>query len=205
VDGLLRCLRKAPFPSRLGEYWLVVQEGLAHGEIDEGVFALFDQFDGSGGKVPLSVQRLEHLEMWMLLGDPALHLPIVPVDIALEAGTNATPGKPIKVSGTLPARLLGATVQVTLERPTGSMPAGFQKLADAAPENRVERERVAAENYNRANQVVLAKAEIKVIGNRFECVIEALSQLPWPQVVVRAYAATERDAALGVLTLPVGQ
>jgi len=128
VDGLLRCLRKAPFPSRLGEYWLVVQEGLAHGEIDEGVFALFDQFDGSGGKVPLSVQRLEHLEMWMLLGDPALHLPIVPVDIALEAGTAATPGKPIKVSGTLPARLLGATVQVTLERPTGSMPADFQKL-----------------------------------------------------------------------------
>ena len=34
---------------------------------DDLTFKLYDQFDGSRGKVPLSVQRLEHLEMWMLL------------------------------------------------------------------------------------------------------------------------------------------
>jgi hypothetical protein len=82
ADGLLKCLRQPPFPSRLADYWLAIQAGLAQGEIDDFTFKLYDQADGTKGRVPLETQRLEHLEMWMLLGDPALRIPVP---------TNATP------------------------------------------------------------------------------------------------------------------
>jgi hypothetical protein len=75
ADGLLKCLREPPFPSRLADYWLAIQAGLARGEIDDFTFRLYDQADGTKGQVPLETQRLEHLEMWMLLGDPALRIP----------------------------------------------------------------------------------------------------------------------------------
>jgi hypothetical protein len=76
ADGLLQCLREPPFPHRLADYWLAIQTGLATGEIDTFTFNLYDQADGTKGKVPLDVQRREHLEMWMLLGDPALRIPV---------------------------------------------------------------------------------------------------------------------------------
>jgi hypothetical protein len=76
ADGLLKCLREPPFPSRLADYWLAVQAGLAEGPIDTFTFNLYDQADGTKGTVPLEVQRREHLEMWMLFGDPALRLPV---------------------------------------------------------------------------------------------------------------------------------
>jgi hypothetical protein len=76
ADGLLQCLRETPFPTRLADYWLAVQAGLAEGPIDTFTFNLYDQADGTKGAVPLEVQRREHLEMWMLLGDPALRLPV---------------------------------------------------------------------------------------------------------------------------------
>jgi hypothetical protein len=49
ADGLLSCLSKPPLPKRLGDYWLAVQSGLAQSPIDESIFKLYDQFDGSGG------------------------------------------------------------------------------------------------------------------------------------------------------------
>jgi hypothetical protein len=76
ADGLLKCLGEPPFPARLADYWLAIQAGLSQGAIDEFTFKLYDQADGSKGKVPLDTQRLEHLEMWMLLGDPALRIPV---------------------------------------------------------------------------------------------------------------------------------
>ena len=48
-DGLMTCLGKEPFPARLSDYWMAVQSGLAQGRIEEEVFKLYDQFDGSGG------------------------------------------------------------------------------------------------------------------------------------------------------------
>jgi hypothetical protein len=166
---------------------------------------LYDQFDGSGGKDPLSVQRLEPLEMWMLLCDPALHLPIVPLDISLDSAAPVSAGKRITVTGTLPDRLKGATVRVTMERPVGSKPSDWEKLPDASPETTAAREKAAADNQRKANNVVLAVCDTKSSGNRFECPLELPSSLPWPNVVVRAYAANASDSALGVTILPVGQ
>ena len=124
LEGLKQALAKPPFPSRLGEYWLAVQAGLAEAPMEDLIFRLLDQIDDYKGKVPLSVQRREHLEMWLLLGDPALRLPISPLDVTLQSPGPVFAGKQIAVSGTLPGRLAGAAVHVTLERPNGAKPLG---------------------------------------------------------------------------------
>ena len=58
-----------------GEYWLAITRHIAAREMDPITFFLYDQGDGSRGTIPLAMQRGEHLEMWMLLGDPACAYP----------------------------------------------------------------------------------------------------------------------------------
>ncbi len=76
-EGILKCFCIPKPPLRLADYWLAVQNGIASGEINPFIFYLYDQADGSQGKIPLDLQRLEHLEMWILLGDPATQLPLL--------------------------------------------------------------------------------------------------------------------------------
>jgi len=202
-DGLLTCLGKEPFPSRLRDYWIAAQSGLAQGRIEEGVFKLYDQFDGSGGKVPLAVQRLEHLEMWTLLGDPALRLPVVPMDISLETPNPIRHGNRISVKGKVPRRLNGARVRVTLERSLNSVPPGMEKLPENRPENEEERERIALQNNRRANDLVLGTVEAKAARGEFSCELETPSMMPWSNVVVRAWAFTAADGVMGLRSLQV--
>jgi hypothetical protein len=72
--GLFEYLNSTPEKARLADYWLSINRGIAHIDMDPFTFFLFDQADGSGGTVPLDIQRKEHLEMWTLLGDPALNI-----------------------------------------------------------------------------------------------------------------------------------
>jgi hypothetical protein len=194
LEGLMQPLAKPPFPSRLGEYWLAVQAGLAEAPMEDLVFRCLDQIDGSKGKVPLSVQRREHLEMWLLLGDPALRLPIPPLDVTLQTPGPVVAGKKITVCSTLPDRLAGATVHVTLERPSDAKPAGVDNAG--AP---------AAENCARANNFVLTAGDARLTGNHFTCTLRPPAELPWTSLVLRATAATTGESALGVLTLTVGR
>jgi len=205
AEGLLKCLSKPPFLPRLGDYWLAVQAGLAQGRIDDQTFKLYDQVDGSGGKVPLAVQRVEHLEMWMLLGDPALRLPLVPMSIALNVSEPVQPGKRVLVKGEIPKRMKDAKVSVTLERPLNSAPLGLEKLAYNRSENTEQRERVALENNRRANDLVLSVAETKATRGRFSCELQVPSNLPWINVVVRAVAVTDKEMETGVVSLRVGE
>jgi hypothetical protein len=201
IDGFLGCCSTPPFPVRLADYWLAMQTGLARGPLDAGLFALYDQFDGSGGKVPLSVQRREHLEMWLLLGDPALRLPLTPLDILLDPLASVTAGKQVTVRGRLPDRLRGATVHISIERPLGVKPSGWEKPPDISPDNTAEREKVTMENHRKANNVVLAEADVKPNQAQFECALEIPANLPWPNIVLRAYAANTTAAAIGVEVL----
>lgn len=203
VDGLLWCWAQTALPARLADYWLAVQGGLAQGPMDELTFALLDKSDGSGGKVPLAEQRREDLEMWMLLGDPALGLPVLPADVSLEAAGPVGAGRSLAVSGVLPARLAGAALRVTLERPLASHPADLGRLPADTPENRAARDGVADENRRRANQFVLAAASATAEGVRFKCALAAPDKLSWPRVVVRAYAEKGAECGQGVAELPV--
>ena len=203
ADGLLQCFGQPPFPSRLGDFWRSVQAGLATGEIDRITFTLYDQADGSKGKVPLEVQRLEHLEMWMLLGDPALHLPLTPVDVSLEPAGMINAGESFTVRGVLTEDMAGATVRVTLERPLASAPIDLEPLPADNPENAAARERIVADNHRRANSFVLATAAAQANGNAFHCTLIAPDRLPWSSLLIRAEASAAGRPALGIVSVPV--
>lgn len=92
-----------------------------------------------------------------------------------------------------------------MERPTGSKPSDWEKLPAASPETAQARETAATNNHRKANNVILAVGETTSTGNRFVCALQVPSGLPWTNVVVRAYAASAGDSALGVAVLPVGK
>jgi hypothetical protein len=201
--GLARCLKRVPFPSRLGDYWTAAQRELAVGEMDSSRFALYDMFDGSQGKVPLAVQRIEHLEMWMLLGDPALRLPLPVPDIVLEAPESVHAGGSVVVKGILPARSAGTTVLLTLERPLDSRPIGLEPLPVFSRTNRASVAQTAMANHRKANEFVLASAEVESSGGVLSNRIEVPAQIPWSNLVIRASATLTNELLTGVTRVSV--
>lgn len=198
LDGMLKRFSSAPKSARLADYWLEAQAGLDHGAIDAVTFRLLDQADGSRGKTPLEVQRLEHLEMWTLLGDPALRLPVQEANIQLVTPESAEPGKRIVVKGTLPDRLAGVTVHVALQRPIGSPPNDIAALPGKQTEKHA---RIMAENHRRANNVVLAKQEVKPSGTGFECEMELPGKISSENLIIHASASTDKNSAYGIAVL----
>jgi hypothetical protein len=170
--------------------------------MDPGTFALLDTADGSGGKVPLATQRLEHLEMWMLLGDPALRLPVVPLDVALRS-LEIVPGKTIEVRGSVPPRLSDASVHITLERPLNSSSPDLDEVPPKSPENLGVRQRVFVSNHLRANSFELASAEVRASGNEFAASFLTPANIPWTNLVLRAWAIAGSESGTGVLTVSV--
>lgn len=185
-------------PERLGAAWLALKRGLAKGRIDPLTYRLLDAADGDP-KVPQDAQRREHLEMFLLLGDPALRLPRIPDDITFEVIGDARPGGQLRVTGQAPARLEGATVRLTAERPRESEPAEPIVVPPTGPERR----NVLVERHERANVFVVAEAGTTVREGRFEAVLELPRALPWRRVTVRVAAATARDEALRCRVLEV--
>ena len=152
--------------------------------------------------MPLPVQRQEHLQMWTLLGDPALRLPILPLTISMKATNSASPARRINIEGKLPEKLAGATVRVTLERTIGARPGDLQPLPSSESAGAAERDRIAAENNRKMNSRVIATATATAEGTRFACSLEVPANLAAATVVVRAYAEAGDEAAQGVLKLP---
>ncbi|WP_200267845.1 C25 family cysteine peptidase [Luteolibacter pohnpeiensis] len=78
AQGLMSSMSSNP-PETVGEWWLEIQKSIAARPLNPIIFFAFDRVDGSAKSlfshgIPLKDQRLEHLEMWMLLGDPATRL-----------------------------------------------------------------------------------------------------------------------------------
>ncbi len=199
ADGLLECLAREESPARLADYWLAVKAGLARGKMDDFTFFLYDQGDGSRGRVTMDEQRKEHLEMWTLLGDPALRLPVCRPSVRLESATPAAPGGTVEVTGALPPAFARAVVRITLERPVGSKTLGLEPL----PEDTAKAPLVMTANHERANSVVLSTANVKPDDGRFRCTLKVPADAPWSRLIVRATVVSETDMAVGVLSLPV--
>jgi hypothetical protein len=197
IDGLIACITRPTPPERLGDYWLGIAREISTGKIDPFTFMLFDYGDGSQGKVPLAVQRREHLEMWMLLGDPALKLPLRLPTIRLESNGPVAAGKVLKVRGSVPADFKGTMVSLTLERPMGSSPVNLQPV----PKEADKQAEVILANHEQANSLVLQSRDVPVKAGSFEAELAVPDLLPWPRVVVRAFAATKNQSAVGVLML----
>jgi hypothetical protein len=200
ADGLFESLFRGSPPERLGDAWLRLKESLAKKKADPLTFPLLDAVDGDG-RIPLADQRLEHLEMFVLLGDPALRLPVLRSDVRLALDGKPGPGETVTVRGEAPERLAGARVLLTLERLPGSEPADLQPL----PAKGAERDRVMLANHERANDFILASREVQIQDGRFEARLELPKKLPWPKLVLRAYVANDRDEGQGVLPISVAR
>lgn len=199
-DGMSRLLARAEPPERLGDYWHAVQRSIATQTMNPLMFYLYDQADGSGGRTPLADQRREHLEMWMLLGDPALKLPLAPLTISLEAQPE---GDQVMVTGQVPARFAHTTVTLTLERPAGSEAARLESLGPQATERSEQLDR----NHRRANQFVLATERANCNGPTFSSRLAVPANARWTELVVRARCASSDQTALGIaeVQLPAAQ
>jgi hypothetical protein len=195
-DGLFQSLCAAKPPDRLGDSWLRLKENLAKGKIDGISFWLLDKADGDPN-IPQATQRLEHLEMFVLLGDPVLRLPVIATDVKLTVAGMVEASGTITVTGLVPERLAGGNVRVTLERPLTSEPADLEGL----PEKKDERAAVMLANHERANRFVLVAREATIKDGRFEVKLEVPGKAPWPRLLIRAYAATDRHEGLGVLAV----
>jgi hypothetical protein len=194
ADGFFKSFFAGKMPARLGTGWLGVKAGLVHGKIDDVTFGLLDAVDGDR-RIPQAEQRLEHMEMFVLLGDPALRLPVLKSDVRLSVPQSGTPGAAITVTGEVPQRLEGAMVRLTLERPPSSTPADLEPLPKS-PE--AARARVMMANFERANRFELVQKDVRVSAGTFRVTLEVPVKVPWPRLIVRAYAATDMDDGVGV-------
>src|SRR5262249_26470938 len=156
--------------------WLKLKEGLAKGKIDDLTFKLLDSVDGDA-KIPQATQRQEHLEMFVLLGDPALKLPRIADTVKLQVKGKIEPGAMITVSGTTSEKLSGGTVRLTLERPLTGEPLDMKPL----PAEAGERQKVTRENHERANRFVLLEDKAAAKAGRFEATLRLPEKLPWPK------------------------
>jgi hypothetical protein len=199
ADGLFKAGFMDRCPERLGELWLGLKEGLAKGQIDAVTYGLLDAVDGDKN-ISQDVQRREHLEMFVLLGDPALRLPALHGDVKLTIDGDVAAGKTITVCGAVSNRLATAKVRLTLERPASSEPLGLEPLPKAAGE---KRQRIMLANHERANRLNLATTEAAVSDRRFEARLQIPEEIPWPRLIIRAYAADAHQEGMGVAVVKV--
>jgi Peptidase family C25 len=185
-------------PERLGACWLRMLKSLATSALPI-YFPLLDRADGDPG-ISAPVQRLEHLEMFMLLGDPALKLPTLPRDVKLSITGQVGPGASLTVTGRLPPRLAGGKVSLSVERPTTSQPGDLLPLPKQPGP---ARDRIMRENHDRANDFVLARVTPQAADAIFTAHLQLPQKLPWSRLTVRAYVSTERQEGLGIDVLQV--
>ena len=181
LDGLLLALNRETPPQRLGEYWLATKAGIARTPMDALTFWLYDQGDGSRGRTSLEQQRREHLEMWLLLGDPALKLDVPNSRIELQADATARPGESLRLIGTLPTGFNAPTVRVQIERPFGS------SLPALTP----------------ANDLRLKSFDVPVVDGQFDVSVPIPEQPRYPRLIVRAIAISPDQAAFGVSVVTI--
>ncbi len=192
MSGLIGALEKQPV--RAGEFWRAAQQGLEKAEINAAEFAILDMADGTQGKVPLEQQRGEHLEMWMLLGDPAM--PLMPPPPALEVKA-AISGQTLNVTGSVPAALDGKAFRITVERHPGAVPDDLPAVPDAGG----DRLKAARARRARATEVTFAVVEVKAAGKVMAATIPIPANAPGRPWTVRVQCAHDTSAA-GIVVLP---
>jgi len=202
--GLMTCFARTSAPERLGQYWLAAASGLARGDMDAATFSLMDMADGSNGKESLATLRREHLQMWMLLGDPAMLLPMLPGDVTIEAPGIVEAGKTLSLTAILPRRLENAAVSVTLERPANSHPVGLKQFPAPTAKNWREVSQIVVSNNARANDYVIASASVVARGNRVTTAFTLPDNLPWETIVAKVTARRKNETGAGACILKVG-
>lgn len=201
--GLMNALAAETPPTRLGELWRGTREGLAREEISSAEFAMLDMTDGTGGRVPLAAQRLEHLESWMLLGDPAMPLLPPAPEFKLKILGEVKEGGKLRVEGSLPAASLsspnvsGGAFRLTFERAPGTIRRDLPEV----PAQGEARLKIARERRSLSTDVVLTSAEVAVQDGKFTAVLQLPAALPEKPFILRV-TPVKGSSPAGFLKVP---
>ena len=198
-DGLFARAFQSGLPDRLGDCWLAALGGVSKGPIDFLSYGVLDRMDGDP-RIPQATQRQEHLEMFTLLGDPALRLPQVADDITLERPKPIAPGTSMRVSGTLPDRMRGATVRVSLMRSPASIPLDLETVPSKPGP---ERDGVLLANHRRANQFEVVGRTVVSKGTTFALSLDLPEGLPKGRLILRVVATADAEEVIRVQSLEV--
>src|SRR4030095_16110844 len=172
-SGMLTRMSTDPSLTTVGDFWEGVQHGLREGPLYAADFKMLDMADGSGGKLTLEAQRAEHLESWMLLGDPAMPLLAKALPIQLRANKSAS-GNEVEIIGELPPSLSKSRLRLTLERHPGNIRTD---LPEVPPSGEPRRE-AARKRRALSNDHVLATTELTAEGTAFKATFPLPSSLP---------------------------
>jgi hypothetical protein len=195
--GMLDCLSRAKPPKRLGDYWQSVRDGIAAGFIEPMMFTLFDYADGSRGTTTLEFQRLEHLEMWMLLGDPAMQIPVPSGDVKFSVLKSNKSAGIVQIKGTVPAHFEGGLVQLTLEK-TLRKPKELSVSEDGAFKEPWQ----GVTGYAN-NAYILDKTEVIAEKGGFSGEL-TLSEMASPaEILIRAYVKKDLQDAMRIEVLEI--
>lgn len=193
AEGVFRRALQQPMSPILGDTWLSLLTGIREGRIDPLTYRMLDTVDGDR-KIPQAIQRKEHQEMFVLLGDPALRLPSVPQLNDWKTDPEFVPGGRIHLSGRLPPDLASARIRVSVERTATSLPTDLEAVpADPGP----LRDRTQMANHLKANRFVVAETQAKAEGRAFSAQLELPGTIPWAELVVRVVAMNATAEAMG--------
>jgi hypothetical protein len=192
LEGIVHRLNENRPPQLLGDYWLAAQAGMARGTMDPITFWLYDQADGSRGEVPLARQRLEHLEMWTLLGDPAMRIPMLRASFDVQVSGDLAPGGTLRISADVGEQFEHARGTITLF--SRHIPAVVSSAGEAAGESRSPQP-----TYGSA----VAVTEAVVAHGIVQGEIRLPPGLPDQQLAVRVIVANQRTPMTGVRMIEI--
>lgn len=192
VNALVEHLAAENPPRLLGEYWLSIQTGLGAGKISPMKFWLYDQADGTRGKVPLNQQRLEHAQMWMLLGDPALRIPITSARLQPQLVDEDGQGKRFRLTASIAPAQSDSTFLISWKRVAAS---------DHAPSSRSIQNALIHDPAGECSARVVLQAGQSVV----ELPIDLKTALDGEFLEARILSLDKRPAEMGVCRSASGQ
>ena len=107
---------------------------------------------------------------------------------------------PLVVSGTLPERMRGATVRVSLVRSAASSPVDPETVPTRPGP---ERDKVLLANHRRANQFEIVSKQIRVKERQFRLTLDVPKDLPKGKLRLRVVATTDAEVVIRVQSVEV--
>ncbi len=185
-------------PPTLGEAVVLAKRGVIENSDDFRV--MMDGFASSQPDLDAAAQariRVQHLDMYNLLGDPAVPMHYPHGWAAFGAGlpTTGVPVGNLHVQGLLPGLTTGkAWVTLETERDT------FLGVMDPVDQSDPDQATVQA-NWAKANDKVAVQANVDVVGGAFQADLDCPASLPGGAYYVKVYADDGTTDAYGFAAL----
>ena len=172
--------------------------------VQEIVDSMAAMFDPTRNK--LDRQRLDHLYLFQLFGDPLLQIPR-PLKIAIDSPDKMLRESTVDISGTIPRYSGGQKSTAFQERAFVEIAVPKSRNTVAYPKRQVfeltdETVKEYNEMYEKSNRRTLLRADAKIVGNRFDCRL-SIPKLPKGEYDLRVYYESNDRFGLGAKTITV--